>query len=385
MKFNTGLYTKQFFLLCFSSFLFFGSFNLIIPELPSFLDHLGGSEYKGWIISLFTLAAAISRPFSGKWTDKIGRIKVMIMGVSVSFLVGLFYPWVLTVWGFLLLRFFHGFSTGFKPPGTAAYTADVVPPSRRGEAMGVLGVSGSLGMATMPALGGLIAPAFGWDVMFYTSSFFALLSILVLAGMKETLPNPQPLTLKLFRVSWRDVFEPKVLTPSLVLFFVTMPFGIILTIMPDFSAYLGFENKGAIFTVFMVASILVRVFAGRLSDRFGRRVVLAGGLTTMTFSLILISFADSQNFLMVGAFFFGLANGFNSPTIMAWAIDLSDENHRGRAMSTFFLFLELGIGIGAFTSGTIFNNNPEMYQPIFLMGAGMVASGLMILLYLRKR
>ncbi len=384
MRLNPGLYNKQFLLLCSSSFLFFGSFNLIIPELPSFLDHLGGGEHKGLIISLFTVAAAISRPFSGKWTDKIGRIKVMIIGVSVSFVVGLMYPWVLSVWGFFMLRFLHGFSTGFKPPGTAAYTADVVPANRRGEAMGILGVSASLGMATFPALGGLMAPVLGWDVMFYTSSFLALLSILVLAGMRETLKNPEPFSLRLFKVSWRDVIEPRVMTPSLVLLFAAMPFGIILTIMPDFSEHVGFANKGAIFTVFMISSIMVRVFAGRLSDRLGRRVVLAGGLATMIFALILISFANSVEFLILGAFFFGLANGFNSPTIMAWAIDLADDEHRGRAMSTFFLFLEFGIGLGAFSSGTIFRNDPEMFQPIFLMGAGMVTVGLLILLYLRK-
>ena len=44
---------------------------MIIPELPDFLSHLGGAEYKGLIISLFTLSAAISRPFSGKLADEI--------------------------------------------------------------------------------------------------------------------------------------------------------------------------------------------------------------------------------------------------------------------------------------------------------------------------
>ena len=163
-----------------------------------------------------------------------------------------------------------------------------------------------------------------------------------------------------------------------------MPFGIILTIMPDFSAHLGFENKGAIFSVFMISSIAVRVFAGRLSDRFGRRVVLAGGLTTMIFALAFISFAYNGTTLIIASFFFGLANGFNSPTIMAWAIDLADDKHRGRAMSTFFLFLEFGIGIGAFSSGTIFQNDPEMFQPIFLMGSGMVTIALLIVLYFRR-
>ena len=58
-----SIYTFQFFLLCLSSFLFFSSFNMIISELPAYLDSLGGGEYKGLIIALFTLAAGLSRPF----------------------------------------------------------------------------------------------------------------------------------------------------------------------------------------------------------------------------------------------------------------------------------------------------------------------------------
>ena len=118
---------------------------MMIPELPEYLTSLGGADYKGYIIALFTLSAALSRPFSGKLADTIGRIPVMVFGASVCFILGFLYPAVGTVWAFLLLRFFHGFSTGFKPTGTSAYVADVVPENRRGEAMGLLGVFGSLG------------------------------------------------------------------------------------------------------------------------------------------------------------------------------------------------------------------------------------------------
>ena len=141
----TRVYGVQFGLLCLSSFLFFASFNMIIPELPDYLSSLGGAEYKGLIISLFTLTAGLSRPFSGKLADKIGRIPVMIVGGAVCVIAGFMYPLTGTVAAFLFLRFMHGFSTGFTPTGTAAYVADVIPAGSRGEAMGLIGLSGSLG------------------------------------------------------------------------------------------------------------------------------------------------------------------------------------------------------------------------------------------------
>ena len=74
----------------------------------------------------------------------------MVFGSLVCFVCGFFYPWALTVTGFLGLRLLHGFSTGFKPTGTAAFIADIVPVERRGEAMGLLGVTGAQGAGPRP-------------------------------------------------------------------------------------------------------------------------------------------------------------------------------------------------------------------------------------------
>ncbi|WP_416866517.1 MAG: hypothetical protein ACMVP2_02035 [Imperialibacter sp.] len=61
------IYTWQFMLLCFSSLLFFSSFNMIIPELPAFLTSIGGGDYKGLIISVFTLTAGLSGHSVASW------------------------------------------------------------------------------------------------------------------------------------------------------------------------------------------------------------------------------------------------------------------------------------------------------------------------------
>ena len=170
------IYNNQFWLLCTSSLLFFASFNMIVPELPFFLSSLGGADYKGLIISLFTVTALISRPFSGKLADRIGRKPVIMVGSLVCFFCSMMYPWLTTIFGFLFLRLIHGFSTGFTPTGQTAYIGDIIPAERRGEAMGYLGTAGTLGMAGGPALGGWLSSVFSLDVMFYCSSAFAIIS-----------------------------------------------------------------------------------------------------------------------------------------------------------------------------------------------------------------
>jgi MFS family permease len=383
MKNPSSFYTIDFFLLSISSFLFFGSFNMIVPELPNYLSSLGGEDYKGLIISLFTLTAGLSRPFSGKLADKVGRKPVIIFGAVVCFLVSLLDPIITSVAGFLLLRFFHGFSTGFTPTGTSAYVADIVPISKRGEALGIQSLFGSLGMAAGPALGGFIAERWGLNPMFYCSAFTAILSMLILISLKETLKDKESLSIYHFQLKKDEIIEKRVLNPSLVLFLTVFSFGIVLTIIPDFSAHLGIKNKGIFFAVFTLASLGIRIIAGKTSDRYGRIPVMKIATLLMALSMITIAFSMDKTFLIVGGILFGCAVGMNSPTVSAWTIDLSLEKFRGRALATMYISLEAGIGCGALLSGWLYNNQPENFKSVFLLGAFTSLTAFLYLFFIK--
>lgn len=353
---------------------------MIIPELPAYLTSLGGGEYKGFIIAVFTLTAGISRPFSGKLTDKVGRIPVMVVGASVCFFVGFMYPLVSSIAGFFLLRLVHGFSTGFKPTGTVAYVADIVPIERRGEAMGISGVFGTMGMASGPAIGSEITLNFSLDTMFYCSSALAITSILILIGMKETLPNPERFKLSHLLVKKNEVFDLDAIPPSIVMAFTVFSFGIILTVIPDFSVYLGLENKGVFFTVFTVSSLAVRIVAGKVSDKYGREAVLIVSSSLYILGMLIIGLSTNLWIFFSGAIVFGFATGMNSPTLFAWTADLSNEKFRGRAMATVFIALEVGIMMGAIVSGWVYSNRSENFPMTFFTGAILASVALIYLL-----
>lgn len=353
---------------------------MIISELPSYLSSMGGGEYKGLIVALFTLTAGLSRPFSGKLADKIGRIPVMIVGAVVSGIAALIYPFATTIISFFALRFFHGFSTGFKPTGTSAYVADIIPMNRRGEAMGILGFFSSLGMATGPAIGSFIAQEFSLNHMFYASSAFAILSVTILAGMKETLKEREKLSIEHFKIGKEDYFEPRVISPSIVMALSIFTYGAILTVIPDLSDSLGVANRGIFFTYFVMASLFIRLVAGRASDRFGRINVLKVGTFVLTIPTFAIAYADSELFFVINAIFFGIGVGIVSPTIFAWTIDLSDERHRGRGIATMYIALEIGIGMGAFLAGWIYSNSLSRIPYVFYL-CGLLQLGAFIYLY----
>lgn len=379
------IYTRPFWLVCVSSLLFFASFNMILPELPAYLEQLGGADYKGLIIALFTLTAMISRPFSGKLTDRIGRVPVIMAGALVCLICSLCYPLLTTLSGFFLLRFIHGFSTGFTPTGQTAYLADIVPADRRGEAMGYLGSAGALGMAAGPALGGWIAQLYSIEAMFYCSSFCALVSLVILTRLRETAVHTSRFSVRHLAVERSDLFEPRVLAPCLVMALCAYSYGAVYTLLPDYGKHLGILNKGLLFMYFTIASLIVRLVAGKASDRYGRVAVLRLSTGLALVSMLVIGLAETKLQLIVGIVLYGLAQGSTSPTLLAWATDLSDPVRKGRGVASLYIFMEFGIGLGALASGWLYANEVNHLFPVFAVCAFLCLTAFLFLVRARKQ
>lgn len=384
MKTNTTqdpIYNLSFGLLCLSSLFFSTSFNMIIPELPEYLRQMGGEEYIGMIIGLFTLTAGISRPFSGKLTDTIGRKPVMIFGAFVCILCGLVYPLVSSVFGFLFLRLVHGFSTGFTPTAIAAYVADLTPQNRLGEAMGINGVFFGSGMAIGPAIGSTIKLYYSYDVLFLASTAVAMLSALLIFKMKETLKNKQTFHWKLLKIKRDEIVEPLVLAPGIITFLSYSSLGMAITLIPDWTIHLGVSNKGLFFIVYTIFSLLVRFIGGKTSDRYGRKPVAMIGFILLFIGLVLMATLQSTTGLIMGSAVYGMAIGILWPAISAWTFDLGHPQYRGRAMATTFIALEAGIGCGAFLSGWYYAGQIDKIPFAMLTSAVLALIGFLYLYF----
>lgn len=378
---DQSIYTLQFALLCLSSLLFSASFNMIIPELPNYLTSLGGAEHKGLIIALFTLTAGISRPFSGKLTDQWGRVPVMAIGSIVCVLCGFLYPILTTLSGFFFLRLLHGFSTGFKPTATSAYIADIIPSNRWGEALGMHGLCFSIGGAIGPAVGSFIAQNYGINSMFFSSSLFAFLSIIIVSRMKETLANSRKFEVNMLRIYRSEILEVRAIPAGIVTLFSYSAYGVILTLIPDWSEHLGISNKGLFFAAYTLASIGIRFVSGKVADRFGRIHVMLVGLVIIMISLVLIGYDKSVNGLIIGACIYGVGTGILSPALNAWTIDLSLPQYRGKAMATMYIALEAGIGGGALLAGYVYQDFVQRIPYIMYVNALVVLIAFLYIVY----
>ncbi len=378
---------KNFWLLSFSLFFFMVSFNAIIPELNQFITQLGGENSKGLIITLFTISAAISRPFSGKLSDTIGRKKVILFGGAIAILITLLYPLSLSVYFFLTLRFLHGFAAGFLPTGATALVTDILPENKRGYGMGIWGVFISLGIGFGQYAGSMIASQFGLNNLFFFATAFAVISIVLQLGLKETLAQTQTFKFSLLKIKWKDIIEPSVIPSALVMFLTAICSGIVFVIVPDLAHFVGIENKGSFFGIYVLSTIVIRLASGRISDRIGRANMMIISVSMLALSMLLVGITTDIHSFILAAIVFGVATGLSSPTLFAWTADLSDIDRRGVGSGTMFIALELGIMIGSYSTMFIYNNQlNSIWQTTFIgMLSCLIALVYLILYQIKKR
>ncbi len=355
--------------------------------MNAYLTDLGGADKKWMILGLWTIAAAIARPFSGKIADSISRKSVMYFGVFVSVIISFLYPFFITVGGFLILRFLHGFSTGFHPTGATALIADVVPKGKRGEAMGIFGVTVSIGFSLGQAIGSPIKIAFGTDGLFYASGIMGILSLLFLLKAKEEKINVGPVRVPVYKriiPRLNEIIAPEVIQPSLIMFVTAMCSGIYMMIVPDISENLGMQNKGLFYLVNVVFMIITRILSGRFYDLFGARKNLYLGLSLMIVGAIVTGTSTTVFQFLLSSIIFGIAASICSPALFAWTADLALKEFKGRGMATMFIALELGIAFGALCTQIIYNNDHNMVLSLFIFMSIMCVLGIFYLYVTRN-
>lgn len=373
-------YSKDFWLLSASMFFFMLSFNLILPEMNGFISGLGGSEVKGSIIFLFSVAAGVSRPFAGRLADLIGRKRSVFIGLGIAIAASISYAWVGALSIFFVLRFAHGLSAGFAPTGATALLTDILPPGRKGAAMGLWGTFISLGIGVGQALGSYIFERSNFDTLFMTSAAFGILALLLLSPIKETLPEQQAFQWRQLLIKWEDVVEPSVKPAALIMLLTAISSGLIFVLTPDYSTYLGIANKGYFFGIYVLSTIGIRLVFSSLSDRIGRRETMVIGCSLLVLSMVLLGYANDLWSYSFAAAIFGLATGISSPTLFAWTADLSHAHRRGTGSGTLFIALEIGILIGSGLTFLFYKNTIESARHCLFIAAGFGVIALLILL-----
>lgn len=372
---RSRLLTKDFVLACVACFLYFGSFYLILPTLPQYVLSLGGTTSEiGLAIGIFSLVSVIIRPNFGRFVDTHGRKRFMILGAGVWTLLFSLYGQVHTIVPLCLLRAAHGVAHGAYMASSYAYVADLAPPDRRGEAMGIYGVSNVVAMALFPAVGSaMISGGVSFPSLFILSTCIAAGAFLSVCFIGEVSPGRREGGKASIMAALR---HRPVLVASLTLFAATTVYGTMVTFLPVYAPSRGLKNVGVFFSTYAVFTLVSRVIAGKLSDRYGRRRVVLPFMTVVAVAVFLLPLLHGLFLLVLIGACFGLGFGAFMPALNAFVVDETAPAQRASALAFYTSFMDMGITAGALVLGVA--GQYWGYETMYCLGGFVVLLGVLL-------
>ena len=377
---------RPFAVLWLATLLFYLGFQILLPVIPLYATELGAGEaHVGLIIGVFALAAMVLRPLAGDWADRLGRRPLVLLGTAIFALAPLGYAFVRTVPGLLLVRVFHGMGMGLGPTAATVIAADLTPPERRGAAMGAYGLASAVALSVGPYLGGELTRREGFTATFLVATAMEAGALLLAWTLPETRPadglpstrasasGPARAPRGMLARFWGRWFSSGAVFPSGLVLALYVSYGGIATLLPLFAERRQLGNPGLFFTVFALVSLVVRSPAGRLSDRLGRRAVIAPALALAGIGLVLLGLAASPAMFLGAAALYGVGFGAGSPALLAMTADRVPPVERGRAMGTLYTAWELGIFAGSILLG--FCATRLGYEATWWIAAGIAGVG----------
>lgn len=328
----------------FAFFLNFASFFL----LPLLVKNLGGREATvGWVMGSAGVASLLTLPVVGQVIDRVSRRRLFIFGALNMAGAALGYLLIDGIhWALFALRMWQGVSFALAFTASTTLAAELAPAEHRGRALGWFGVSTLLTHALAPALGEEVLHRWGFPTLFVLAAGCSLLG----AALMHRVPER------------RVVRENPTTNPALpwfhyalgtVVMLFGMGFGVVTTYAASFVHAEHLGRVGAFFAAYTSSAIAVRIFAGGLSDRFGRRSVVVPALGLLGLSVAGLAAVHSTAGLVAAGLLFGLAQGVAYPTMHAFLVDVSPEHVLGRAQALFNGAFNLGVMSSAFLFGPL--------------------------------
>lgn len=246
-------------------------------------------------------------------------------------------------------RFVAGFGVGVAGTATGAIVAYVVPVHVHGLGIGIFSMSAALALALGPFLGISLSRNYGYQLLVHISGLISLLCLIIFVFLR----NLPPMRLRLRPVlSLYSYIDPRVVRFSLVALVVCPGYGCIQAFLPSFAAEHGLTGAASIFFLcYAGAALLTRPQTGRLFDTLGEHVVMYPALLTTALALFALSQAHSTAVLLCAGLLLGV--GFANFQSVGQAVSLSlvSRSRYAQATTTFYIFFDLGIGLGPYVFG----------------------------------
>jgi MFS family permease len=326
-------------------------------------------------ILAFGIAKAATNYFAGTWMDRFGRKPVLMAGWLIAVPVPLMLIWAPSWTWIIVANVLLGISQGLTWSTTVVMKIDLVGPARRGLAMGLNEAAGYGAVAVTALATGYLAETYGLrpEPFFLGIAFAALglgLSTLVVKETREharleaaghvaradgkhdhlhgELTNGQVFVQTSFK-------EPALSSASQAGLVNNLNDGLAWGLFPILFAGAGLSvgKIGILAALYPAVWGVGQLFTGALSDRWGRKWLIASGMWLQALALGLIALADSFAVWAIAAVLLGAGTAMVYPTLLASIGDVAHPAWRARSVGVYRLWRDGGFAVGALLAGII--------------------------------
>ena len=376
------LFNKNFVLIIIASTLVFMANNMIATVSPQHCINIGGTKATaGFLMSIHTIAACITRPLWGNISDKKGRKLTIYIGALFCIISAFFMLSIDKLPTMYVARGVFGIGFAAVTTGCATVAADVLPKSRFSEGIAMYGAGAIFTQAISPGLAiYLFSKGFSLVMIFVIiQSITCVITIIFIKYNEKEL---------LAKNSSDDksknggIFEKSAIPASVSVWFMAFASASVFSFIPLVAEERGINGIGLFFTFNAIGLFFTRVIGASFPRKFGESRVFYIGMIIYFVSFFLISFMQSGWLVLTAGFAYGCGLGSTQPILNAIAVRGANTDRRGAATGTFQASQDIGTALGSAVWGIMANLSG--FNIVFISSAFVVAFSAIIYKFMKK-
>ncbi|MCD9054787.1 MFS transporter [Staphylococcus arlettae] len=357
---KSPIWTKSFNINFLTNFLVYLCMYLLIVIIASYTKstYNVSDSVAGLVSGLFIIGSLIGRFATGKYVNKIGPKRILLIGLILLIITQLFYFIEGSITILMITRILNGIATGVTTTATGTIAAYVTPAERKSEGISLFSLSLVIGAAIGPFFGLLLIDAFPISFLFTICLLCGIVSLLISFFINIqfdiTQPAKTPSTTPKKAFDINNYIAKEAIPVAIIIMIAGLSYSSILTFLQFFAEEINLVTLSSYFFIFYaIASLITRPVAGRLMDDKNENVVVYPAFIFLILTYFVLSITDTGWMLIVAGLLLGAGYGNISSSMQAIAIKVSPPAKYGIATSTYFIGLDLGLGFGPYVLGFI--------------------------------
>jgi MFS family permease len=349
------LWTKDFIIVSLINFMLTLVFFLLMVTIAPYAveEFHASTSSAGLISSIFIIGALIGRLITGRYIQNVGSKKVMMIGlILVIITTGLYFA-AISIPLLMINRLFHGIAVGIASTATGTIIAQIIPSTRRGEGIGYFSMSAILATSIGPFVGILLSQVVDFKMIFLLNLIISVMILLVAFIVNAPTPlstNAQVKKEKGFMLS--NFLELKAIPISIVVLTVGFGYSSVLSFITFYAKDIHLVEAASFFyLVYAIVILLSRPFSGPLMDAKGANIIIYPCLFIFAIGMYLLSQAEHGFTLLLASAIIGLGFGNFQSVAQTICIKVTETHRLGLATSTYYVFYDLGLGVGPYLIG----------------------------------